>query len=572
LCAVPESRKNHKVARKDGHWEEATVGDINQTAGLQKRPANYFPLSPLTFVERAALVYPGKIAVVHGELRLTWAQVLQRCRALASGLRRLGVGYGEVVSVLSPNTPAMIEAHYGVPGSGAVLNTINFRLDAPTIAYILDHAESRVLLVDSAFAGVAKAALELASHRPYVIEIVDAGQERTGIGDTDYDTFLAESDAAQPFVWPRDEWDAIALNYTSGTTGKPKGVVYHHRGAYLNALGSALTAALTPESVYIWTLPMFHCNGWTYSWALTALGSRHICLRQFEPRSVFQLIGDERVTHVCGAPVVLSAMIHAPADAKRRFSHGPVRVITGGASPPSAVIAAMEAMGFTITHMYGMTESYGPSILAAPQEDWAEKPLDERAALMARQGLPIVTFGAADILDRETGSPLPADGESLGELVMRSNTIMSGYYKDEAASDAALRDGWLHSGDLAVKHPDGYLEVKDRAKDIIISGGENIASIEVEDVLYRHPQVMEAAVVARPDDRWGESPCAFVTLKPDAEGQVSPEEIMAFCRGNMAAFKIPRTVIFGPLPKTATGKIQKYVLRERARDLGESHG
>ena len=480
------------------------------------------------------------------------------------------MGYGEVVSILSPNTPAMIEAHYGVPGSGAVLNTINFRLDPPTIAYILDHAESRVLLVDSAFAGVAKAALELASHRPQVIEIVDAGQEPTGLG-IDYETFLRESDADQPFLWPRDEWDAIALNYTSGTTGKPKGVVYHHRGAYLNALGSALTASLVPESVYLWTLPLFHCNGWTYSWAVTALGARHVCLRQFEPATVFRLVEEERVTHLCGAPVVLAALIHAPEAVKRRFSHGTVHVITGGASPPSAVIAAMEAMGFAVTHMYGMTESYGPSILAAPQEDWAEKPLNERAALMARQGVPIVTFGQSDILDRVTGEPLPADGTSLGELVMRSNTIMRGYYKDEAASNATLRDGWLHSADLAVKHPDSYLEIKDRAKDIIISGGENIASIEVEDVLYRHPQVMEAAVVARPDEKWGESPCAFITLKPDAEGQVSPEDIMAFCRSNMAAYKIPRTVIFGPLPKTATGKIQKYVLRERARELGGAH-
>jgi fatty-acyl-CoA synthase len=543
------------------------VGDLNQSTGLGKREANYFPLSPLAFIERAALVYPAKIGVVHGAWRLSWAEVLKRCRALASGLRRIGVGYGEVVSVLSPNTPAIVEAHYGVPGAGAVLNMNNFRLDAPTIAYILDHAESRVLMVDSAFADVAKAALEIASHRPYVIEIVDQGFEPGGIGDIDYETFLAESDAGQPFLWPRDEWDAIALNYTSGTTGKPKGVVYHHRGAYLNALGSALTTSLTPDSVYIWTLPMFHCNGWTYSWAVTALGARHVCLRQFEPRAVFQLIDEEKVTHVCGAPVVLSALIHAPEEVKRRFSHGPVSATTGGASPPSAVIAAMEAMGFNVTHMYGMTESYGPSLLAAPQEDWAEKPLEERASLMARQGLPIVTFGQADVLDRDTGAPLPNDGESLGELVMRSNTIMRGYYKDEAASEATLREGWLHSGDLAVKHADGYIEIKDRAKDIIISGGENIASIEVEEVLYRHPQVMEAAVVARPDPKWGESPCAFITLKPDAEGQVSPEDIIGFCRSHMAAFKIPRTVIFGPLPKTATGKIQKFVLRQSAREL-----
>jgi fatty-acyl-CoA synthase len=427
-----------------------------------------------------------------------------------------------------------------------------------------------VLLVDSAFAEVAGAALERLPTRPYVIEIVDQGQQPAGFGATDYETFLAASDASEPFTWPRDEWDAISLNYTSGTTGKPKGVVYHHRGAYLNSLGSALTFSLTPQSVYLWTLPLFHCNGWSYSWAVTALGARHVCLRQVHPRAVFELIEAERVTHLCGAPVVLSSLIHAPADAKRRFTHGPVQVATGGAAPPSTVIAAMEALGFNVTHMYGMTESYGPSTVCAFQDDWADKPLEERASLMARQGLPIVTFGAADVIDRATGAPLPADGVSLGELVMRSNTVMRGYFKEPAASDETLRDGWLHSGDLAVKHPDGYVELKDRAKDIIISGGENIASIEVEEVLYKHPQVMEAAVVARPDAKWGESPCAFVLLKPEAEGQVSAEEIVAFCRSNMAAFKIPRTIVFGPLPKTATGKIQKYVLRDRARELNDA--
>jgi fatty-acyl-CoA synthase len=548
------------------------MSDLNQSAGLQKRDANYIPLSPLAFIERAALTYPGKTAVVHGALRLDWASVHRRARALAAGLRRLGVGYGEVVSVLSPNTPAMIEAHFGVPGAGAVLNTINFRLDPPTVAYILGHAETRVLLVDSAFAEVAKAALAQLAAPPIIIEIVDQGFAPSGLGVTDYETFLAESDASEPFTWPRDEWDAVSLNYTSGTTGKPKGVVYHHRGAYLNSLGSALTFSLTPQSVYLWTLPLFHCNGWSYSWAVTALGGRHICLRQVDPRLVFELIEAERVTHLCGAPVVLSSLIHAPADARRTFSHGPVQVATGGAAPPSTVIAAMEAMGFNVTHMYGMTESYGPSTVCAFQDAWAEKPLEERASLMARQGLPIVTFGAADVLDRETGAPLPADGASLGEMVMRSNTVMRGYYKEPAASDDTLRDGWLHSGDLAVKHPDGYIELKDRAKDIIISGGENIASIEVEEVLYKHPQVMEAAVVARPDAKWGESPCAFVLLKPGAEGQVSAEEIVAFCRANMAAFKIPRTVVFGALPKTATGKIQKYVLRERAKELGQGEG
>jgi len=547
------------------------MGDINRSAGIHKREANYVPLTPLSFLQRAALAYPRRVAVVHGVKRLTWADVHNRSRAFAAGLRRLGVGYGEVVSVLAPNTPAMIEAHYGVPGAGAVLNAINYRLDAATIAYILEHAESKVLLVDSAFAIVAKAALDRLAVRPQIIEIGEEGITLAGLGDADYETFLSASDASQPFTSPRDEWDAISLNYTSGTTGRPKGVVYHHRGAYLNALGSALTFSLTADSVYLWTLPLFHCNGWTFSWAVTALGARHVCLRQVEPRAVFQLIEAEKVTHLCGAPVVLSSLIHAPDDAKRRFTHGPVQVATGGAAPPSAVIAAMEAMGFNVTHLYGMTESYGPSTYCAFQDDWTDKPLDQRTALMARQGVPIVTFSAAEVVDPATSAVLPADGATLGELAMRSNTIMRGYFKDAAASDAALRNGWLHSGDLAVKHPDGYIEVKDRAKDIIISGGENIASIEIEDVLYRHPQVMEAAVVARPDEKWGESPCAFVALKPEAEGQVAADDIIGFCRSHMAAFKIPRTVIFGPLPKTATGKIQKYVLRDMARQLGGPH-
>jgi fatty-acyl-CoA synthase len=541
--------------------------NVNSTAGLEKRKANYVPMTPLDFLRRAAAIYPGKTAVIHGEWRLTWGQVHDRSRALASGLARLGVGYGEVVSIISPNTPAMIEAHFGVPGAGAVLNTINIRLDAPTIAYILDHAETKVLLVDTAFAEVAKAALALAQTRPRIVEIDDLGKGPAGLGEIEYEAFLGENDPARAFTTPEDEWDAISLNYTSGTTGNPKGVVYHHRGAYLNSLGTALTVGLKPESVYLWTLPLFHCNGWSFSWANAAVAATHVCLRQFEPAAIFKLIDEHRVTHLCGAPVILNGLIHAPEEAKRRFGHGIIEVVTGGAAPPSAVLAKMEEMGFNVSHLYGMTESYGPSTICAFQEEWKTLPLQERAQKLSRQGLPIVTHSAADVIDQKTGEPLPADGESLGELVMRANTIMRGYFKNQAASDDALRGGWLHSGDLAVKHPDGYLEIKDRAKDIIISGGENIASLEIEEVLYRHPLVMEAAVVARPDATWGESPCAFVTLKPEAEGRVGAEDIIAWCRQNMAHFKAPRTVIFGPLPKTATGKIQKFVLRDQAKGL-----
>ncbi len=543
------------------------MGNINLIPGLEKRAANYVPLTPLDFLRRAGSVYPHKVGVIHGERRLTWRQVYDRARALASGLERMGVGYGDVVSIISPNTPAMIEAHFGVPGAGAVLNTINIRLDPATIGYILGHGEAKVLLVDTAFAEVAKAAISGLSTKPRIIEIDDLGTGPAGIGETDYETLLKESDAARPFTMPGDEWDAISLNYTSGTTGHPKGVVYHHRGAYLNALGSALTCGLKPESVYLWTLPLFHCNGWSFSWGVATVGGQHVCMRQFDPALTFRLIDEHRVTHLCGAPIILSGLIHAPEEVKRRFSHGIVEVVVGGAAPPSAVLAKMEEMGFNVTHLYGMTESYGPSTICAFQEEWRDMPLQQRAAKMARQGVPIVTHSAADVIDRETGEPVSADGETLGELVMRANTVMRGYLKNKEACDETLRDGWLHSGDLAVKHPDGYLEIKDRAKDIIISGGENIASLEVEEVLYRHPMVVEAAVVARPDEKWGESPCAFVTLKPEAAGKVSAEEIIGWCREHMAHFKAPKTVIFAPLPKTATGKIQKFVLRDQAKAL-----
>ncbi|MBP2293416.1 acyl-CoA synthetase [Azospirillum rugosum] len=544
------------------------MDDSAPSAELAKRRANFVPLTPLDFLRRSAMVYPDKMAVVYGPLRRSWAEVERRAKSLASAIAGAGVRPGEVVSVLAFNTPTMLEAHFGVPGAGAVLNAINTRLDAPTVAFILEHAESRLLLVDRGLSTVARAALERLANPPCVVWIDDPhAQAVDPVGDTEYEDFLASGDPAQPWRTPEDEWESIALNYTSGTTGNPKGVVYHHRGAHLNALGNVITFGLQPDSVYLWTLPMFHCNGWTYPWAVTAVGATHVCLRTVDPAEIFRLIAEEKVTHLCGAPVVLTMLIHAPDAVKRRFDHGPVQVATGGAAPPSAVIAGMERMGFRLTHLYGMTECYGPSTGCAWQEEWADLPLEERAVKMARQGVPNVTMSEQTVLDPDTGREVPADGETLGELALRGNTVMKGYLKNAGATEDALRDGWLHTGDLAVLHPDRYVEIKDRAKDIIISGGENIASLEVEEVLYKHPHVMEAAVVARPDAKWGETPCAFVTLKPGSEGLVTEADIVAFCRDNLAHYKIPRTVVFGALPKTSTGKIQKFVLRDQAKGL-----
>lgn len=535
--------------------------------GLNRRAANFVPLTPIDFLRRAAAVYPGKTAVIHSARRIGYADLWRRARAFASALAGMGIGQGDVVSVLAPNVPALLEAHYGVPMAGAVLNAINTRLDPATVAFILEHGEARLLLVDRGLTAIARAALERMDNPPPVIWIDDPAAEGGPLGDTEYEGWLAAADPDRPWPGPADEWDAIALNYTSGTTGNPKGVVYHHRGAYLNALGNALTFAVGPDSVYLWTLPMFHCNGWTYPWAVTAVGGTHVCLRQIDAAAVFRLIDDERVSHLCAAPVVLTMLLHAPDAAKRSFGHGPVQVATGGAAPPSAVIEGMERMGFRLTHLYGMTECYGPSTTCAWQPGWEDLPLTERSVLMARQGVNHVTVSEQTVLDRATGRPVPPDGTTLGELAIRGNTVMKGYLKNPAATEETLGGGWLRTGDLAVTHPDRYVEIKDRAKDIIITGGENVASLEVEEVLYRHPDVMEAAVVARPDPKWGESPCAFVVLKPGREGRVSEADIIAYCRASMAGFKIPRTVVFGPLPKTATGKIQKYALRERARDL-----
>ena len=532
-------------------------------ADLGQVAANHVPLTPLSFLARAATVHPRKIAVIHGDLRLSYAELYARCRRLGSALRGRGIGRGDTVAVMAPNVPAMLEAHYGVPMAGAVLNALNYRLDARTIAFMLEHGRAKLLITDREFSETIAHALALVKRRVAVIDIDDPLHAGGALlGEKDYETLLEEG--SPDFQWrgPADEWQAICLLYTSGTTGDPKGVVYHHRGAYLNALGNALAFGLSPRSVYLWTLPMFHCSGWTYTWAVTAAGATHVCLRRVDPALIFPAIARHRVTHMCGAPIVMTTLIHAPEAVKSRFDHT-VEMATGGAAPPSAVIAAMESMGFRVTHLYGLTETYGPATLCAWQPEWDALAADERAAAMARQGVGYPTLEALMVADPATMEPVARDGATLGEVMLRGNTVMKGYLKNPRATRAALRGGWFHSGDLAVWHPDSYIEIKDRSKDIIISGGENISSLEVEEVLYRHPQVMEAAVVAKPDPKWGEVPCAFVTLKPGAP-PVAAAEIVAWCRDNLAHYKAPRHVVFGQLPKTSTGKIQKYVLRDRA--------
>jgi fatty-acyl-CoA synthase len=544
----------------------SSSGEQYDAPHLAKSAANFTALTPLGLLRRAAAVYPDKLAVIHGATRFTYRELYRRCRRLADALRLRGITRGDTVAVMAPNVPALLEAHYGVPMAGAVLNALNYRLDARSIAFILRHGQAKLLIADREFVPIVRVALEELGGQLPLVEI-DDGAGGASLGGTEYEAFLGEGDPEAEWAVPADEWEPIALNYTSGTTGNPKGVVYHHRGALLNALGNAITLGLDRHSVYLWTLPMFHCNGWTHSWAVTAVAGTHVCLRRVEPAPIFAAIAEHRVTHLCGAPIVLNLLVHAPDEVKRRFDHV-VEVATGGAAPPSAMIEAMERMGFRVTHLYGLTESYGPSTVCAWQEEWAALPIAERSAHMARQGTAYLTLDCQRVVDPQTMVDVPADGVTMGELVLRSNTVMKGYLKNPAATAAAFEHGWLHTGDLAVSHPDGYVEIKDRSKDIIISGGENISSLEVEEALYRHPEVMEAAVVTKPDPVWGETPCAFVTLKPGGE-PVAAEDIVAWCRANLAHYKVPRSVVFGPLPKTSTGKIQKYELRERAKKIAQ---
>ena len=533
--------------------------------GLAKSDANFVQLTPLTFIERAAAVYGSHAAVVHGDVRRSWAETYTRCRRLASALRGRGLGLGDTVAVLCANLPEMFECHFGVPMSGAVLNTINIRLDPEAIAFILEHGEAKVLIVDPEFAVTAETALAKLDQDILVVDVLDPSFEGgKRIGQITYDDLIAEGDPDFAWEGPADEWQAISLNYTSGTTGNPKGVVYHHRGAHLNAVSNLLTWGIGRHPVYLWTLPMFHCNGWCFPWSVAAAAGTNVCLRHVRADQIFDAIRNEKVGYFCGAPIVLNLLINAPAELKEGISHE-VKVMTAGAAPPAAVIEGMERMGFEVTHVYGLTETYGPAVVCAWHDSWDSLPLEDKARLKARQGVRYLMLEELIVADPVTLERVPRDGATIGEVFMRGNNVMKGYLKNPRASEEAFEGGWFHSGDLAVWHPDGYIEIKDRSKDIIISGGENISSIEVEDVLYRHPDILEAAVVARPSDKWGETPCAFVGLKPGAT--TSEADIIEFCRTRMAHFKIPRTVIFGPLPKTSTGKIQKYQLRDRAKDM-----
>ena len=531
---------------------------------LDKNPANYASLSPVSFLAKAAYIYPEQTAVIHGDIRYSWAQMYARCRRLAFALKRRGIGEGDTVAAMLPNIPAMCEMHFGPAMIGAVLNTLNTRLDAKAIAFMLEHGEAKALFTDREYFPVIDKALKMLPKRLLVVDVEDPlCTEGKSFGAVEYESFLREGD--EDFEWslPADEWSAIALNYTSGTTGNPKGVVYHHRGAYLNAVSNILSWDMPRHPVYLWTLPMFHCNGWCFPWTMAAAAGTNVCLRKVEAKEIFRLIREHKVTHYCGAPIVHSSLINASEETKAGISHK-VSCYIAGAPPPVQVIKGMEEMGFHLTHVYGLTETYGPASFCAKHEEWGRKTLEERSVLNSRQGVACLMQEGMTVMDPKTMTPIPWDGMTMGEIMFRGNIVMKGYLKNPGATDESFQGGWFHSGDLAVVEPDGYVKIRDRSKDIIISGGENISSIEVEDVLYRHPAVLGVAVVAYPDEKWGEVPFAFLELKDGAK--VTEEEMTAFCRERLARFKCPKGFLFGPLPKTATGKILKYVLRQKAME------
>ena len=534
--------------------------------GLDRNPANYTSLSPLSFLRKAAEVHPQRLAIVHGEVRRNWSEVHARCRRLASALQARGIGRGDTVAAMLPNVPAMVELHFGPAMIGAVLNALNTRLDAETLAFMLEHGEAKVLFTDREFSPVIAKALALVK-RPLLVVDVDDVLAESGelIGQIEYEALLETGDPQFAWSLPADEWDAVSLNYTSGTTGDPKGVVYHHRGAYLNAVANVIDWSMPPHPVYLWTLPMFHCNGWCFPWTVAATAGVNVCLRKFDAKLVFELMRAHGVTHFCGAPIIHSTLVAAPEAWKEGIVG--VKAQVAGAAPPAAVIEGMERMGFQIAHVYGLTEVYGPAALCVQQQAWTGRPIEELAELNSRQGVACLLQEDMQVRDPITMAPVAHDGEAIGEIMFRGNITMKGYLKNPKATEQAFEGGWFHTGDLAVVYPDGYVKIRDRSKDVIISGGENISSIEVEDVLCHHPDVLSAAVVARPDDKWGETPCAFVEIREDR--RLSPDEIIGYCREHMARFKVPKTVVFGPLPRTATGKVQKFVLREQARHLEE---